>query len=79
MAKTRTFKNFQIDGIEETYNYIVSVKEYILTIKELDDDNKVYKTHKYKLVNKMNEISRDKAISILNDYNKCCLEYEELQ
>jgi hypothetical protein len=77
MKKTHTFKNYVIDGIEETYNMKVSVKDYILTITETFEENRKEET-KYLLEEISQGISKEEAEEYLLQFFSMTIELEEI-
>ena len=76
MKKTHTFKNYTIDGIEDTYNMKISVKDYILTITEIWEDSKI--ETKYLLEESMIGLTEKEALDFLSQYFAMTIELEEM-
>jgi hypothetical protein len=72
MKKTHTFKNFAIDGIEDTYNVKVKVANWELTI-DVDGD----KT-KYLLEEESQGITKEEALNYLQQYFEMTIELETI-
>ena len=72
MKKTHTFKNYQVDGIEETYNVKVKISNWEMII-DCDGD----KT-KYLLEEESQGITKEEALNYVQQYFEMTIELEEI-
>jgi hypothetical protein len=71
MKKTYTFKNYQVDGIEDLYNVKIKVNHWEMTI-ECDGEKTTYL-----LEEESQGLTKEQALNFVQQYFECSIDLEE--
>ena len=74
MKKIHLFKNYEAEGMEETYNIRVKVKDYKLIIELLDENMKTYEENIHVMDEVKSKLSEHEALNYIDLLMKCKLE-----